>query len=343
MAGPAPPTREHLRACLLYEYRLDTPAAETHRRLCTAFGPNIISKTAVYDWFERFKAGDESLEDQPRSGRPPELDDNELRELVESNPRLTTRELASRLGCGQTTVVNHLAKIGKVPKWGTWVPHQLSERDLQQRADLCTFHLTSHRTMAWLDSIITGDEKWVTYVNHRRKRQWVDKDTQPAPEPKPELHQLKVMLSVWWDSKGVLLFELLPPNTTISAAYYCAQLDRLNAQLAIRRPRHGKVRFLHDNARPHVAKVTRNKLVELDWEALPHPAYSPDLAPSDYHLFRALQHHLDGKRFKDQEEIQHDLTTFFELQPEDFWRKGIHSLPERWQQVVDCDGSYIID
>ena len=152
MATLAPITREHLRACLLYEYRLGTSAAETHRRLYTAFGQNIVSNTTVYDWFNRFMAGNETLEDEPRSGHPPELDDDELRELVESDPHLTTRELASKLGCGQTIVVNHLEKIDKVPKLGAWVPHQLSERDLQQRADMCTFHLTSHRTMTWLDS-----------------------------------------------------------------------------------------------------------------------------------------------------------------------------------------------
>ena len=116
MATSAPITREHLRACLLYEYRLGTSAAETHRRLCTAFGKNIVSKATLYDSFNRFMVGNETLEDEPRSGRRSELDDDELRELVESDPCLTTRELASKLGYGQTTVVNHLAKIGKVPK-----------------------------------------------------------------------------------------------------------------------------------------------------------------------------------------------------------------------------------
>jgi histone-lysine N-methyltransferase SETMAR len=297
----------------------------------------------VYDWFQRFQDGNESLDDLPRSGRPLELDDDGLRALVESNPRLTTREMAASLGCAQKTVVNHLSKIGKVPKLGTWVPHQLSDCDRQQRVDLCMFHLTSHRTTAWLDSIITGDEKWVAYVNHRRKHQWVDKGEKPEPEPKPEIHKKQIMLSVWWDSKGVVWFELLPPHTTITAAYYSNQLQRLNAQIAIKRPRHGKVRFLHDNARPHVAKVTRAKLVELGWEVLPHPAYSPDLAPSDYHLFRELHHHLEDKEFDDEDEIQLDLSTFFESQPTDFWHKGIHSLPDRWQLVIGCDGDYIVD
>jgi len=76
---------------------------------------------------------------------------------------------------------------------------------------------------------------------------------------------------------------------------------------------------------------------------LPHPAYSPDLAPSDYHLFRDLQHHLEGKEYKDQRDIETDLTTYFELQLKEFWSKGIHSLPTRWRQVMDNEGAYIVN
>ncbi|EFN78228.1 Histone-lysine N-methyltransferase SETMAR, partial [Harpegnathos saltator] len=47
-----------------------------------------------------------------------------------------------------------------------------------------------------------------------------------------------------------------------------------------------------DNARPHTSIVTRQKFRELGWEVLMHPPYSPDLAPSDYHLFLSLQNFL---------------------------------------------------
>ena len=76
----------------------------------------------------------------------------------------------------------------------------------------------------------------MVYINFRRKRYRVDKGVQTVPEPKPELHQLKVMLSVWWDSKGMIMFELLPPNNTINSAFYCTQLDHLHAQVVINRP-----------------------------------------------------------------------------------------------------------
>ncbi|GFX23487.1 histone-lysine N-methyltransferase SETMAR [Trichonephila clavipes] len=98
--------------------------------------------------------------------------------------------------------------------------------------------------------------------------------------------------TLWWDYKGIVYFELLPPNRTISSDVYIEQLTKLNNAVEEKRPestnRKGVV-FHHDNARPHTSLVTRQKLLELGWDVLPHPPYSPDLAPSDYCLFRSLQ------------------------------------------------------
>jgi len=49
--------------------------------------------------------------------------------------------------------------------------------------------------------------------------------------------------------------------------------------------RHDKVILQHDNAMPHVAKTVQETLQVLNWEILSHPSYSPDISPSDYHLF----------------------------------------------------------
>jgi histone-lysine N-methyltransferase SETMAR len=151
------------------------------------------------------------------------------------------------------------------------------------------------------------------------------------------------MLTVWWDAKGVILWEVLPHNQTVTAQYYCNQLQRLDAQLALVRPRHGRVLFLHDNARPHTAKCTRDKLLQLGYEVLPHPAYSPDIAPSDYWLFRALDRHLREKSFADENALKMEIGHFFDSQPETFYKDGINALPDRWRRVVDADGDYLVE
>ena len=52
--------------------------------------------------------------------------------------------------------------------------------------------------------------------------------------------------------------------------------------------------FHQDNTRPHTSLMTRQKLREFGWEVLMHPPYSPDLAPSDYHLFLSMANALGG-------------------------------------------------
>jgi histone-lysine N-methyltransferase SETMAR len=193
------------------------------------------------------------------------LNINELRRLIEIDPRQTTRELGARLGCVHSTIAYHLHQMGKVLKLGCWIPHELTQDNIDRRIDTCHSLLLRSRRFDWLRDIIPGDEKWVLYVNHTRKRQWVDRDEQPEPEPKADFHLRKVMLSVWWDVQGVVHFELLPVNTTVDATLYCSQLDRFQAALLTKRPGHDKVILQHDNARAHAAKKTPEKLVELGW------------------------------------------------------------------------------
>jgi hypothetical protein len=53
----------------------------------------------------------------------------------------------------------------------------------------------------------------------------------------------------------------------------------------------------HDNARPHTSVRTREHITKMGWTVLPHPSYSPDLAPSDFHLFGSLKDALRGTHF----------------------------------------------
>ena len=139
-------------------------------------------------------------------------------------------------------------------------------------------------------------------------------------------------------------WEMLEKNKTVEKNLYIAQLHSVNEAIQQKRPdRQGQVILLHDNSRPHVANIVKAALQELDWEVLQHPPYSPDLAPTDYHLFRSLSNQMRGVTFYTNEDLENWLNNFFESRPDDFWRDGIDKLVERWEQVVNSDGEYIID
>ena len=73
-----------------------------------------------------------------------------------------------------------------------------------------------------------------------------------------------------------------------------------------------------------------------------HPPYSPDLAPSDYYFFRFLQNSLNRKTFNDDEAVKSCLVQFFSDKDQKFYAHGIVKLPERWQNVIEKNGEYII-
>ncbi|KZC10043.1 Histone-lysine N-methyltransferase SETMAR, partial [Dufourea novaeangliae] len=81
--------------------------------------------------------------------------------------------------------------------------------------------------------------------------------------------------------------------------------------------------FFHDNARPHTCVVTRQKLLELGWDVLPHPPYSPNVTPSDSHLFRSLHNSLPGKTFDSNEGVKIYIIQFFANKEKKFYERGI--------------------
>ena len=115
---------------------------------------------------------------------------------------------------------------------------------------------------------------------------------------------------------GVVYYELLEPKETINADLYSKQLVSLSSALESKRSYTGKgrlkVMLLHGNARLHVAKTTKVTIERLGWEVLPHPAYSPDLAPSDYHLLRSIEHFFKEKTYVDLQSLRKVVDLVFQ-------------------------------
>ena len=153
----------------------------------------------------------------------------------------------------------------------------------------------------------------------------------------------KIMLSVFWDIKGILYFEFLEDNETIDSLSYSQQLIKLNKKLFEERPalyNRKKIYLLHDNTKPHVSETTSETIRDLGFEVLPHPPSSSDLAPTDYYLFRHLQFSLRDKEFKNSDDVKNHVFEFFNSKSSSFFEKGIKKLPIRWQKCIDSEGNY---
>jgi hypothetical protein len=74
---------------------------------------------------------------------------------------------------------------------------------------------------------------------------------------------------------------------------------------------------------------TRVVMQEQEWEFLEHPPYSPDLVPSDFHLFGPLKHHLSAEHFPDDEAVEREVTTWFRQKPKEFYAAGFQGPVKR--------------
>ncbi|CAK9805828.1 Histone-lysine N-methyltransferase SETMAR [Anthophora plagiata] len=169
---------QYKRAVLYFLFCCGESATSAAIKINSVHGEHTISVRTAQKWFKKFKVGQSSIYDEPRSGRPVNFDNDVLKNLVESEPQLTVDQIAERMGSSHGTVFRHLKEIGKVSKLRKWVPHELSEANCRQRINICTSFLSRFQREPFLDRLVTDDEKWIIYHNVRRKRQWTDKDKQ---------------------------------------------------------------------------------------------------------------------------------------------------------------------
>lgn len=158
--------------------------------------------------------------------------------------------------------------------------------------------------------------------------------------PKPDLHLKKTLASVWWSTAGVIHYEFLKPSEMIMAGKYCRQLDVFRQKLRQKQPAltdRKTLCLLHDNARPHTAKITTQKLHQLGYEIFPHPPYSPDLSPTD--CFSSTWMTFCKRSVLLIKSAARDLSRICGC-PRPSICQDIEKLVIRWQKCIEFDDSY---
>jgi len=330
----------------------NTPS-EIHRELVAVYGDQVMSKKQVWVWCKAFNEGRFDLADEPRVGRPRSStsDENVIRVdgLIQEDRRRKVRELAVELELPKSVIHEIIyERLGYRKVSSRWVPKQLTEQHKTARMGLSLQHLQRYYTSNhdFLERIITGDETWVHHCTPENKvdsMTWKHLTSPPMRKFKITMSAKKVMATVFWDAQGVLLVDFTPHGQTVNAARYCQTLNKLRD--AVRRKRPGLLSkrpiMLHDNATPHTAAVTRQWFDRYRWEVLEHPPHSPDLAPSDYHLFGPMKRHLSGKRFTSDDEVVKEVRNWLAALDGDFFNQGIFALVHRWDKCLNREGDYV--
>ena len=123
------------------------------------YGEGAVTDRMCQKWFAKFHAGDFSLDAAPRSGRPVEVDSDQIETLTENNQRYTMLEIADILEISKSSAENHLHQVGYVHHFDVSVPRKLSEKNLLDHISACDSLLKRNENVPFLKQIMIGDEK----------------------------------------------------------------------------------------------------------------------------------------------------------------------------------------
>ena len=258
-----------------------------------------MSFSTICRWVAKFQSGQQQLKDAARPGRPvtstTPKNVEKIRELLKTDARLTVRQLSRMTGLSLSRVHLILKKHLKVKKINArWIPHLLTEDQKKARVTMAKKLLNMYPKFSQksFTNLITGDETWVHYFEPKRKvsnKIWATKNARRPTIAKRTRTVKKVLYAIFFSSSGLAIQIAVPKGRTVTGRFYKnVVLKQLKKYYKQRRPVMGLkyVRLLHDNAPAHKAAIVTDFLKSEKVTVLPHPPYSPDLAPCDYFSLR---------------------------------------------------------
>lgn len=234
------------RAVIKYLFLKGNTPSKIKEELDAVYGDCAPSFTTVKFWAAEFKRGRTSLGDDERSGRPKTatMDDNiaEIHQIVLDNRRVKVREIAEAMSMSKERVCYVLNEdLGMRKLSARWVPRLLTLDQKRVRMNISKALLAQFRRNKpeFWRRLITVDETWVHHYTPETKeqsKQWIAKG-EPAPKKAKTVSSAgKVMASVFWDSRGIILIDYLEKGKTITGAYYASLLDKLKTEIVTKRP-----------------------------------------------------------------------------------------------------------
>ncbi|GFR75980.1 mariner transposase [Elysia marginata] len=214
--------------------------------------------------------------------------------MIFGNRRIKQKDIAKELEISKERFQHIIADIlGYRKVSARWVPRILTDEMKMQRK---TTYAEPPKHYAeegeeFIQRIVTGDESWVHHYDPESKRQSMEYRHKSSPSPrkfKVVASARKLMLTVFWDSEGIVHIEFLKQGNTVYSERYISTLRKLSVRLKRVRPTKHAI-LHHDNVRLHKSRQTEEALHKMNFVVLPHPSYSPDLAPSGFNLFPKIK------------------------------------------------------
>ena len=175
-----------------------------------------------------------------------------------------------------------------------------------------------------LDALVTCDESWIYCYDPETKRQSSQWKHAGSPRPKKtrqskSTHKL-LMIPFFWHSTGMIYMHWVPIGQTVNKEYYVEVLREFRKRFRRKSTalfKSGQWHFHQDNALVHNSILVTDNLIKMGIKTVPHPPYSPDLAPCNFWLFPKLKEKLRGCRYETIEEMKEAVTKVIDTLEQD--------------------------
>ena len=147
--------------------------------------------------------------------------------IIEAHPLVTTWDTAEELNVSNSIVIQQLKQAGKVKELDKWVSHELTHPLKKHVVLKCCLNSMQQRAVSWSDC----DMWWKvgSIDNWRKPAQGLDQQETPKHFPKPNLHQKKITVTVWWSAAGLIHYSCceswqnLLGSSVLSKSMRCGQ------------------------------------------------------------------------------------------------------------------------
>lgn len=314
-----------------------------------AIGKRAFARRTVYSWIKKINDGETDLSEHRGGDRSDHELRNErvlmIRDAMDESRHWSVRSLALHLEIPAATVERIVKnELQMKKKMGKWVPHELSAEQIMTRILASKQNLRDYKKhRERLNRTFTVDEAWVSLYmkpNRNQAKVYLFPNENPPEIPHENIHAPKRMLIMAMDFDGIAFWKLLPEKTTVTAEAYVSFLkEKLPKWMSDRRLKSAVL--LHDNARPHAAKITKEYLRQQNIDTWFHPACSPDISPLDFNCFAKLKDRLRGKHYKNWNDFETSIEEAVNYLNNNRLVLGVQMLPDRWQQIIESEGAYL--
>ena len=321
--------------------------------LKNVYGDDVVSQATVFRWISDIRNDFFKDKRAENSGRNITVTNEEavddIRKIIMNNRGITIDELIEITDISHGSIQRIITNKLQLRSFSNiWVPHELTERQEQNRMTAAKIWLSTLQDLNVHERVLHVDEKWFYLRSVGRKRSnrsWVGGSSDMAkPEQSVQRNQFeqKFMAVIGVTFSGKYHFELLDRGESMNSDRYIVFLKAMIKKFS----RHVKpitwqnMIFVQDNARPHKSRTTLSFLEGKDVLFLDQPAYSPDYNVLDRFVNDYLEVGRNKVRFESKEELNIYIKQKLSEIDKNQWEHQMEKLITHLKEVVKYKGRY---